>query len=32
MPPPGEHAGRTITDTSTNIHYRSDGRRWVRVP
>jgi hypothetical protein len=32
MPPPGEHAGRTITDTSTNIHYRSDGRSWVRVP
>jgi hypothetical protein len=32
MPSPTEHAGRTITDTSTNIHYRSDGRSWVRVP
>jgi hypothetical protein len=32
MPSPTEHAGRTITDTSTNIHYRSDGQRWVRVP
>lgn len=31
MPPPAGHVGKTITDTSTGIDYRSDGRSWVRV-
>jgi hypothetical protein len=31
MPPPAEHTGRTIRDSSTGVRYRSDGRSWVRV-
>jgi hypothetical protein len=32
MPPPAEHAGRTIRDSATGTRYRSDGQSWVRVP
>jgi hypothetical protein len=32
MPPPAEHAGRTIRDSATGVRYRSDGQSWVRVP
>jgi hypothetical protein len=31
MPPPADHKGRTIRDTTTGVSYRSDGRSWVRV-
>lgn len=31
MPPPAEHVGRTIRDSSTGVRYRSDGSSWVRV-
>jgi hypothetical protein len=31
MPPPAEHVGRTIRDSTTDVRYRSDGRSWVRV-
>lgn len=31
MPPPAEHTGRIIRDSSTGVRYRSDGSSWVRV-
>ena len=31
MPPPAEHTGRIIRDSSTGVRYRSDGSAWLRV-